>query len=106
MIEPLILRPRRLSRELRLRPVAEGYGQRKRAREAAKIPLVASLPGMIKAAEEYEVDQAESQARWIRQFRQKLAADWLRVLRWRLTTTLDQSRAFASRRADLPHSPR
>jgi len=59
----------------------------------------------LQAAEEYEVDQAESQARWIRQFRQKLAADWLRVLRWRLTTTLDQRRAFARRRAYLPHSP-
>ena len=45
-IEPLILRPRRLSREYRTRPLAEGYGERKRAREAAKIPLLAGLPGI------------------------------------------------------------
>jgi len=104
-IEPLILRPRRLSREYRTRPLAEGYGERKRAREAAKIPLLAGLPGMIKAAGEYEAAQAESQVRWIRQFRQKLAADWLRVLRWRRTATPDQRRTFASRWAHLPHTP-
>jgi hypothetical protein len=62
-IERLILRPRRLSREYRIRPPAEGYGERKRAREAAKIPLLAGVPGMIKAAEEYEAAQAESQVR-------------------------------------------
>jgi len=104
-IEPLILRPRRLSREFRLRPVAEGYGERKRAREAAKIPLLANLPGMIKASGEYEAEQAESQARWIRQFRRRLAADWLRVLHWRRMATPDQRRAFASRWAQLPHTP-
>jgi hypothetical protein len=104
-IEPLILRPRRLTREYRIRPLAEGYGERKRAREAAKIPLLAGLPGMIKSAEEYEAAQTESQARWIRQFRRKLAADWLRVLRWRRTATIDQRRAFASRWAHLPHTP-
>jgi hypothetical protein len=104
-IEPLILRPRRLSREFRTQPVAAGYGDRKRAREAAKIPLLASLPGMIKAAEEYEAEQAESQARWIRQFRQKLAADWLRVIRWRRMATPHQRRAFARRWAHLPHTP-
>ncbi len=104
-IEPLILRPRRLSREFRTQPVAEGYGQRKRAREAAKIPLLASLPGMIKAAEEYEAEQAESQACWILQFRQRLAADWLRVLRWRRTATPEQRRSFANRWAYLPRTP-
>jgi len=103
--EPLILRPRRLGREYRTRPLAEGYGERKRAREAAKIPLLAGLPGMIKAAEEYEAAQTESQVRWIRQLRLKLAADWLRVLRWRRTATLDQRRSFASRWARLPHTP-
>ncbi len=104
-IEPLILRPRRLSQEFRIRALAEGYGERKRAREVAKIPLLAGLPGMIKAAEEYEAAQTDSQVRWIRQLRQKLAADWLRVLRWRRTATLDQRRAFASRWARLPHTP-
>lgn len=103
--EPVILRPRRLSREYRIRPLAEGYGERKRAREAAKIPLLAGLPGMIKAPEEYEAAQTESQVRWIRQLRQKLAADWRRVLRWCRTATLDQRRAFVSRWAHLPHTP-
>lgn len=103
--EPLILHPRRLSREYRVRPLAEGYGERKRAREAAKIPLLAGLPGMIKAAGEYEAAQVGSQARWIRQLRRKLASDWLSVLRWRRTATSDQRRAFASRWAHLPHTP-
>ncbi len=104
-IEPLILRPIRLSQEYRIRPLAEGYGERKRARESAKIPLLAGLPGMVKAAEEYEAAQTESQARWIRQLRRKLAADWLSVLRWRRTATPDQRRAFARKWAYLPHTP-
>lgn len=45
--EPLILRPRRLSQEYRIRPLPKGYGDRKRAREAANIPLLADLPGLI-----------------------------------------------------------
>ncbi|HWO72513.1 MAG TPA: hypothetical protein VNN21_03055 [Dehalococcoidia bacterium] len=104
-VEALFLRPRRLSQEYRIRPLFKGYGERKRAREAAKIPLLAGLPGMIKAAEEYEAAQTESQARWIRQLRRKLAADWLSVLRWRRTATLDQRCAFASEWAYLPHTP-
>jgi len=103
--EPLILHPRRLSREYRVRPLAKGYGERKQAREASKIPLLAGLPGMIKSAADYETAQAEGQARYIQAWRHRLASLWLRVLAWRRTATSSQRRIFASRWSHLPHTP-
>jgi hypothetical protein len=99
------LRPRLLGRDYRVRPLAKGYGERKRSREAAKLPLLAGLPGMVKTAEEYEVEAVDGQERWTRQFRQQLAASWLAVLAWRRTATHEQRREFAERWAYLPHTP-
>lgn len=83
------------------------YGARKRKREAAKIPLLADLPGMLLSAGEY-TDRADHGYReFVRRMREGDARGWRRARVWRETATAAQRAEFNRRWANrwLPHTP-
>lgn len=101
----LALAPKRLSRDLRYRPLADGYGARKRRRLVARAPLLAQLPGYVPSVGELEERMVANNAAWIAARRRQVAADWLRVLRWRRQASVYARAAFALQWQILPHSP-
>jgi len=89
-------------RGISIRP---GYGERRRAREAAKIPLFADLPGMLRTPEEYEEALERSVTEMFRRLREQDARDWLLVRRWYRNANEDDRREFERRWRYLPHKP-
>ncbi len=96
---------RRIGRPEGWKPRRPGYGERKRAREAAKVPLLAdSLP----SADEYERRLIESMADHVRQQRHLAAQQWMKVRRWLRQATPEKRAEFERRwnaRWHPPHTP-
>ena len=82
-----------------------GYGERKRKREAAKVPLFADVPGVLLSPDEYHARMKEGLEAWQRNWRHTTAAKWMEVRR-RLRACTDVERCeFQRRWAYLPHDP-
>ncbi len=98
------LHPQYQGRYQRDRGLAPGYGERKRARDAAKIPLFAELPGMLPSAEEIERQVDAANRAWTARVRSQVAAGWLRVRAWLRAASVEQRAEFARRWKYLPHT--
>jgi hypothetical protein len=87
-------------RGISIRP---GYGERKRAREAEKLPLFADLPGMLLTAEEYEQALERSVTQQFRRLREQDARNWVAVRYWYQNASEEDKREFERRWRYLPH---
>lgn len=104
-LAPLLLRPKPLGKVFVVHPLRPDYGERRRKKEAAKIPLFAGLPGMLPTAEEIQERMEIGNLEWIRRHRQFAAEGWKKVRKWRETATDRQRELFADRWLSYPHSP-
>ena len=94
----------RMQRKWR-RPISAGYGERKRQREVAKVPLLAELPGMVESAEVYQQNFEHTYQSGQQRYRQELAERWREVRRWlRQADSVDRMLFWHNWRY-LPHDP-
>ncbi|MDO8673657.1 MAG: hypothetical protein Q7O66_19785 [Dehalococcoidia bacterium] len=104
-VSRIIPSPKRYGRIYRDITPKDGYGVRKRKREAVKMPLFATDPSIVKSAEEYQEALAESLKKWTETMRRSWAESWFN-LRRRIRTLSDSEYSEWLRQWRIqPHSP-
>lgn len=101
----LLLYPIRRGRECVYSPVDESYGEKKRKREAAKVPLLADVPGVLRTPDEYAQRANARRLGYVQKMRSSDAQGWRQVRRWRDQATPEDRAEFAKTWGYLPHAP-